>query len=268
MRQIEYLFSVLVARFSIKVAGFRQRPLHEKIYATSFSVVIVLLIANVVFPGARPVIMTLYVIAAHGFIAGFVAWLWPILKARWDTSLGLVAKTVLHVIAFLIANVGARYQVSKALGLPAQDFDLTVNFIVLLMYLPAWGLILAVLLTPTFIVGFPMMLWALCANKEQHERRVATGVAHLMGAMGVAIYAAQLFQYAAESTAAVRSVVRVVAAFADYQPAVSYPGIKPGDRIRLHENGIVSSAKLTPTGVVLCVWDRATPEQVACSPDD
>ena len=247
-----------------KTTGLKQLSLHERIYSASALLLVLLIALNAVLPSAWPLVWTLGVIAAHGFVAGFVAWLWPALRARWETSVGVVAKTVLHLVALLIALIAARHHVSLAMGLPAQDFDLTVSFMVLLTYLPAWALILAVMLTAIYMVGLPVHVMRMSMSRDLNYRRLWSGLAHLVGALVLAIYAGQVFQVSVQSWVGLRKVLRVVALFADYQPAAIYPGIQPDMRIRLHENGIVSSALLDKDGVELCVWDREKPEQVRC----
>lgn len=237
-----------------KVAEFKALRLYEKIYATSMATFLGLSVATTLFPSARQVLNTLVVVASHGFLVGFITWAWPAAKARWETMMGTIAKAIIHVLAILIATAVARYQVSMAMGLPAQDFELTVSFVALLLYLPALAFILSLLLAPSFLFGLVLLLVAVFRENEMREGRVLTGVAHVIGAVGLSIYAGQFFHWSAQDKPDAHMAVRLLAAVVDYQPSSLYPGIKKGQRVRLHENGVVSAIDLNKEGIVVLVW--------------
>ena len=233
-----------------KVLGM---PRYLQVYTASM---VVLALAIVAGRGAvleGPLLtMTLYV-AFNGFVVGFALWAWPQTQARWSSLLGTAAKVVLHVFAGLVATAAARYQVSVALGLPAQDFDLTVGFLAVFLYLPSWVLVVSAVLMLSYVITVPGLLWSVAMGREVQERRFFIGAAHLIGAGGLAVYGWTFFGWAAEDKPALHSTILTLAAIVDYQPAAAYPGLKPGERVRLHENGVVSSVQSTPQGIVLHV---------------
>jgi hypothetical protein len=59
--------------------------------------------------------------------------------------MGKLAITLLHGGVLLLSIIPARLLVAESLGLPPQDFDVTVTFCVLLFYLPVWLIVFQVL---------------------------------------------------------------------------------------------------------------------------
>ncbi len=236
-----------------KVAGL---PRYLQIYLGSLTLLLLFAVVNLFHPD--PFVSGGLYVAVNGFVLGFVVWAWPIVEAKWSSRLGKVTKTVLHLFAALIATAVARYQVSSALGLPAHDFDLTVAFFALVLYLPAWALIVYLLLAPIYLVGVPALVLSSSFRARLEHSVFWIGLAHLAGAAGLSLYAWSFFNWAAEDKPSLHSTIVTVAALVDYQPAKDYPGIGPKERVRLHENGIVSSVEFTKEGVVLRVRQLAS----------
>lgn len=243
----------LKTRLLLLVSKLLGMPAYLQVYAASLVVLTLAVVAGraALFSSPIPTV-TLYV-AFNGFVVGFAMWAWPQAQARWSSLLGTAAKVVLHVFAGLVATAAARYQVSVALGLPAQDFDLTVGFLAVFLYLPSWVLVVSAVLVLSYVITIPGLLWSVTMGRELQERRFFVGAAHLIGAGGLAVYGWTFFGWAAEDKPALHSTILTLAAIVDYQPAAAYPGLKPGERVRLHENGVVSSVESTPQGIVLHV---------------
>lgn len=233
-----------------KVVGI---PRYLQVYAASMALLALAIVAGRGAVLEGPVLTVTLYVAFNGFVVGFALWAWPQAQARWASLLGTAAKVVLHVFAGLVATAAARYQVSVALGLPAQDFDLTVGFLAVFLYLPSWALVVSTVLMLSYVVTIPGLLWSVTMGREVQERRFFIGAAHLIGAGGLALYGCTFFGWAAEDKPALHSTILTLAAIVDYQPAAAYPGLKPGERVRLHENGVVSSVESTPKGIVLHV---------------
>lgn len=236
-------------------AKFRSLTLVERIHACTLVALMTCMPLNLLAPSWRPVISMLVVVACHGFLLGFIVWVWQLIRESWLQRIGAVAYGMLHALAFLIATTAARHHVSRAMGLPAQDFDLTVGFFSLLFYLPAWCLILSVALAPALLLVTPIALGSLMFRKD--DKRAGSLMAHMVGAFGVALYASQFFQWSTTDKPLIHTAVRLVAAIADYQPAASYPGVKAGQRVRLHENGVMSAISIEANEVKVVVgrWE-------------
>lgn len=233
------------------VAKFRSLSRVEQIHACTFTALVTAAVLNFFATSWRPVFSMLLVVACHGFLVGFIVWAWQLTRELWFRRVSTVAYAMLHAIAFLVATTAARHQVSMAMGLPAQDFDLTVGFFSLLFYLPAWCLILSVGLTPALLLFLPVLLGSLLLKKN--DKRIGSLFAHTAGACGVALYASQFFQWSTTERPLVHNAVRLVAAIADYQPAAKYPGVGAGSRVRLHENGVMSTVSIEANEVKVVV---------------
>jgi hypothetical protein len=76
---------------------------------------------------------------------GFVIWIWPWLQKIWRSSVGKLAITLLNGSVLLIDVIYARLLVADALGLPPQDFDMTVAVCAWIFYIPVWLMVVALL---------------------------------------------------------------------------------------------------------------------------
>lgn len=224
-------------------------PGYLQVYAASLALLALTLVASRVGAFGDQILTIALYVAFNGFIVGFALWAWPLAQDRWSGLLGSAAKVVLHVFAGLVATAAARNQVSVALGLPAQDFDLTVAFVAVFLYIPSWMLVVSAALMLSYVITVPGLLWSVAISPEVQQRRFFIGAAHLVGASGVAVYGWTFFGWAAQDKPALHSTILTLAAIVDYQPAAAYPGLAPGERVRLHENGVVSSVESTPQGI-------------------
>ncbi len=186
------------------------------------------------------------------FAIGFIIWCWPSLQSFWQRGIGKVAVLLVNGFALLFATGQARALVSSSLQLPPQDFELTVAFFTpLYLFMFFYELATAGLL----LVGFFFLLrWiykAWQSAKSFHARELG----HALGAIAAGVVASILvapatrFIFDAE-------FVRRIAYGADFHEAANYPGVLPKERVRLHENGIVSSAVLVSGKVIITTEKR------------
>lgn len=89
------------------------------------------------------------------FGIGFLSWIAPWLKTKWKTRAGKWIISIWHVAVLFIAVFPSRLFVANALGLPPQDFELTVATVAILLYAPLWVVLAAVC---TAVVGFLFVL--------------------------------------------------------------------------------------------------------------
>jgi MFS family permease len=175
--------------------------------------------------------------------AGFVVWAQPTLKRLWSSDFGKRARPLVHVGVGLMSTIFARHQVSRVLGYPPQDFDLTVYSLAFLFYIPLWVLFVsfplfvgsAICAFFAFIAGF--FVFGTGTHKEKITRFTTHSLAALVLFIAVLICASKAMSMVESNTS---FAVKLVAFLADYHYAENYPGIEPGERIRLHENGVVS----------------------------
>ena len=209
---------------------------------------------------------------------GFGIWLWPWLQRIWNWRHGKLAITLLHGGILFLSIIPARLLVAEALGLPPQDFDVTVGFCILLFYLPLWliafeflsllfafihfivsGLcsfttyfpinVLVLLIAKLFPVGSRPRLFL----EQDIGRFVWRGFLHMIGVMGIAFGIALFWQWYSPATRSLKPIVRAVAYFADFQQVSLYPGVDVNRRLRLHENGVVSYAEERGWDIIISV---------------
>jgi hypothetical protein len=240
---------------------------------------------NVSLPSVYPRIMTLLIYLGYGLvIAGlafiliggnpfdfvaqsmlllgvlvlgihFVKWIWPWLRKIWHFTVGKLILTWLHAVVLWLAAVYARKLVAEALGLPPQDFDMTVAACTLIFYIPVWlvlfsllaGIICVILIVFSFLVSIPsslvlvsMLFPEFIAKQQRRAFRSFTNALGARGAVGaIALVEGQLPAF----TKRIEPVIRGIAYVADFQEVSVYPGVDTNRKLRLHENGVVSYAE-------------------------
>lgn len=213
------------------------------------------------------------------FAIGFAAWIRLQLRRLWVSFAGKLALALLHSLVLLLSIVPARVLVAEGLGLPPQDFDLTVAMLVVALYLPVWLLVIASTTLLFFaialavvsllfvverlldlIIFMPIRLFTgRMAPLEASLRRRVTwitnvGLGHAMGAAAIAILAAATWDsIVAQTRTLAGPAVRLVAYFSDFHRLPQYPGVDASKRTRLHENGVVSYAQRRGTEIVVTV---------------
>jgi hypothetical protein len=212
------------------------------------------------------------------FASGFAAWVIIQLKWLWLSFVGKLLLALLHSFVLLLSIIPARYLVAEGLGLPPQDFDVTVVLTVVVLYLPVWLLVISVLTMIFYIISLVLVLLLFLGERaidlifmslEIFTRRfleaktclrrrlskvIYAYLAHAMGAAAIAILAAATWGWTFDRMRSIgRPIVRLVAYFADFQQAPLYPGIEPSKRMRLHENGVVSYAERQGGEIIIAV---------------
>lgn len=190
-------------------------------------------------------------LAFFGFATGFCLWLWPYAVRSWSHPVGKVTITISQVICLILATVFARKVVASAIGLPPQDFDIAVSCMVVIFYLPA----LAVLVgfgAGLFTIGFELYaFFRMVARAPVMD--VAKAFAHMAGALITCFLLTTFSSFFTENERVFHPLVKRFAFLGDFQPAPLYPGVLPDERIRLHENGVISTAKIDNDGVKITV---------------
>jgi hypothetical protein len=174
-----------------------------------------------------------------GFAFGFVSWSLPWLRIFWHHAIGRVILLALNVLVLLLSTALARNIVAAAIGLPPQDFEMSVGFIALAMYPLGWCLVVAV------PVAFLVLAFQLAAFLQGmlgglRNRTAASLSGHCLGTFALLMAMAMVAEGYSTVQKHIYPAVRWIAFFSDYQIAPAYPGVHVGERIRLHENGVIS----------------------------
>ena len=97
-------------------------------------------------------------IAFLSFAVGFASWAGPQLRKVWESSLGKLLLPLLHGLVLLLSIIWARFLVAEALGLPPQDFDMTVGIWTLVLYVPVWVFVIAILTFLFYVMAMVSIL--------------------------------------------------------------------------------------------------------------
>lgn len=222
------------------IASFRSMRSAYQVHSVSF-VVLLLATTFVLFaPASKISQQALMLLSSFGFAIGFSIWCWPYVTRVWANPLGKGFVTTVHVLVLLLSTTCARFVVASSLRLPPQDFDLTVGFIALVFYIPAWSIAVSVLLGSLAILFELIALLSMFITKSFSG--AAKCFAHMAGALAICFFSTNVYQFAMDNEKSLHPLVKWIAFCADFQPAPLYPGIQEGERIRLHENGVISVA--------------------------
>jgi len=178
---------------------------------------------------------------------GFLLWSRPAVRQIAASDSGKVAIALLHAVAILVATVFSRSLVASALQLPPQDFDLTVYTFAVAIYLPA----LAIVSAAIFMAIAVVMLFA-GSFLAAFGKNVQVLFLHGFGALiisAILLYAVDNMSFPAHATT---ELVKRIAYHMDYFEIPLYPEAGH-DRIRLHENGVISVATPTDDGIAITV---------------
>lgn len=184
--------------------------------------------------------------------AGFLSAVFPALVLICRSPIGLPLLALVHLLVGMLAAMLARDLVADALQLPPHDFDLTVAILTLVYYPPLWltvataiSLLLGILgMLAMVVLRLPSaLLGPLITPSSEGKARSRRLLAHSVAAMALALSCAQLADILHADTKTSGPAARLIAYYVDYHTAAAYPGIPPGEKIRLHENGVVSIAR-------------------------
>jgi hypothetical protein len=218
---------------------------------TGLFFIAIFLLAALAFPAFKGTHQVMLFIASLAFAIGFLIWGWPTVKKVWLHPVGRTLIVILHLFVLLFAAILARSVVASALGLPPQDFDVSVSFITLLFYIPAWSIVVSIVLgiSSFFLYFIGLLIGAF--NRPFKETAKLFGYA--AGALAICIYSSSVFEFANNNEKSLHPLVRWVALFGDFQSSKDYPGVGANERIRLHENGVISVATVENNTVVVRV---------------
>ena len=229
----------------------RNAKLTYKLHLLGFLLVAIELIAAITNPSLKLLHQGLLFAASFAFAIGFTLWCEPVVRKVWEHPVAKLLVVIPHFVVLLFAAAISRNVVSSALGLPPQDFDLTVSLLTLAFYIPVWSLVVSI------AVGVVALFLYLTGLLIGIFRRPFSESAKLFGqaagALAICFYSSTIFGFANSHQESLHPIIKWVALFADYQAAPSYPGINPTERIRFHENGVVSSAAIQDNTVIIRV---------------
>lgn len=242
---------VLIAKISSFANRIKALDLDDKIYLIACGVLFVGVGLVWASPASQGIPKTIMPLSYFGFAIGFVVWCWPFLVNAWAHPVGKVIIAILHLLVLLLSTAFARFVVASSLGLPPQDFDLTVSFVVIALYIPVWSIVASLFLGGAALVFEIFGLMGMIA--PQSFGSTVKFFAHMSGALVLCFFFGRTFEYVVEHERYLYPLIKRVAFISDFQPAAKYPGIGDNERIRLHENGVISFAQIQDGEVQIVV---------------
>lgn len=163
---------------------------------------------------------------------------YSIWKRAWQRPASATLMAIAHAVALLVANAMARTTLTQATGLPGQDFDWAVSMLTLLLYIPAWISVGAVVLGIVALVG---QLWMfaqlLVAPRSKGTWRTMCRVGGIAAGSLFLAHASDVYQ---RHQGALKPVALFLAVTGDYQRVQAHPSLPAGTLAKFHGDGVVS----------------------------
>jgi hypothetical protein len=230
--------------FVAKSPEFRCYAIGGTVAAASFLI-------GAFFPALHALVGASWLLSAIALAAGFLLSAFPRLRSAWATTYGKVIVSGLNVAVLFVATALSRSIVASALGLPPQDFDLTVGALTLFMYLPIWSLITAAV---SAVLGVCFIAAGFVFDFFPSRFKLPVDLVDRgFGAIALASVVLVVLGVAGASASQMSPLLRWTAYVLDFHPAQAYPGLPTGAHVRLHENGVISIATPGQGGVKITV---------------
>jgi hypothetical protein len=266
-----YLLTLLISVLVLRIVGriiswLRSLQLTDRLYNLALLIVIVGLAIARISGDPSDYVFVAAPLAVIVFAVGFGFWIWPWISRIWQYSPGKFILTTLSAGIWILALIQTRILAAEVLGLPPQDFEVTVRVWTFLFFLSSWISIVAVLAMVfslgSILVAVPLS-WitsSIVANiflkdrwKLTLEKLTFRSFGHAMGAFAFGgLIAIGLSQFSTVGRS-FEPLIRLTAYYADYQTIPRYPGIDVTRKSRLHTNGVVSYAEKHGWDVIISV---------------
>jgi hypothetical protein len=201
------------------ISRYRALPAYKRWYVAGTATTIAFGLLAYLFPGSVLAIAPFFCPIPALFSIGFLVWAMPAVRLAWGNPMGKLFISLGHLLALLFAAVVAREAVSASLGLPPQDFELTVQFVVLLVYVPVLAVLAAICL---LLVSLGLLL---CGSISELVMPKSEFTTHALGALALCFVVLVAVALMATAGSTVASAIRWVAFFADFHYAPAYPGV-------------------------------------------
>ena len=160
-------------------------------------------------------------------------------------------------IAYFVDELIAKDLLINAIGLPTRDFTMTILFLKFMFFIPTIAFICVFLvfvcciITEILYIFFDILKTIL--NKIAYlfkfkqiinfsiDRKIyGRFIGVVLLSMFIYYMVIAIISYGFKFT----NAIRLVAFYCDYQTMIRYPNVSKNERVILHENGVISSAKI------------------------
>ena len=204
-------------------------------------------------------IITLVILSAGImlFCLGFMFWCYSLLKMRWIINTAKIFLILLNIPTYLISEFLSRFIIAQTLNLPVKDFELTLKALTSIFYIPV-GVFLSCFILMMFaflVMVFGMLVETITSSLPKFKYKFKfIYLCRLFGVISiVSIINSVSGNIIIQNTPLIIKTIKNIAFYGDYQEMRKYPTIKEGERVVLHENGVISVASKINNEIVIDV---------------
>jgi len=206
-------------------------------------------------------------IATGCFCVGVIKFFLPYIKEIWKHWIGKIIITFLNILAYPISEIISNNLISLSLGLPPQDFEITRSILAILCYpfivLFIIGVMLLILsavleILLMFVDVMINFINILSFNLAFKDKKSPLNMLNTGRIIGILFLSYIMFMLSFSPTILLQNLnfnqlLLNIAYHCDYQPIHKYPTINQDERAILHENGVISIAKIQSNEVIITI---------------
>ena len=232
------------------------KSLEAKFYLFGISVIA---FSTILILNRQNNIITLVILSAGImlFCLGFMFWCYSLLKMRWIINTAKIFLILLNIPIYLISEFLSRFIIAQTLNLPVKDFELTLKALTSIFYIPV-GVFLSCFILMVFaflVMFFGMLVETITSSLPKFKYKFKfIYLCRLFGVISIVyIINSVSGNIIIQNTPLIIKTIKNIAFYGDYQEMRKYPTIKEGERVILHENGVISVASKINNEIVIDV---------------
>ena len=232
------------------------KSLEARFYLFGMSVIV---FSTILMLNRQNNIITLVILSAGImlFCLGFMFWCYSLLKMRWIINTAKIFLILLNIPTYLISEFLSRFIIAQTLNLPVKDFELTLKALTSIFYIPV-GVFLSCFILMMFAflaMVFGMLVETITSSLPKFKYKFKfIYLCRLFGVISiVSIINSVSGNIIIQNTPLIIKTIKNIAFYGDYQEMRKYPTIKEGERVILHENGVISVASKINNEIVIDV---------------
>ena len=248
---IQELLNKFLNYIKVKIKSLEARFYLFGISVIAFSTILIL--------NRQNNIITLVILSAGIilFCLGFMFWCYSLLKMRWIINTAKIFLILLNIPTYLISEFLSRFIIAQTLNLPVKDFELTLKALTSIFYIPV-GVFLSCFILMVFaflVMFFGMLVETITSSLPKFKYKFKfIYLCRLFGVISiVSIINSVSGNIIIQNTPLIIKTIKNIAFYGDYQEMRKYPTIKEGERVILHENGVISVASKINNEIVIDV---------------
>ena len=248
---IQELLNKFLNYLKVKIKSLEARFYLFGISVIAFSTILIL--------NRQNNIITLVILSAGImlFCLGFMFWCYSLLKMRWIINTAKIFLILLNIPTYLISEFLSRFIIAQTLNLPVKDFELTLKALTSIFYIPV-GVFLSCFILMMFaflVMVFGMLVETITSSLPKFKYKFKfIYLCRLFGVISiVSIINSVSGNIIIQNTPLIIKTIKNIAFYGDYQEMRKYPTIKEGERVILHENGVISVASKINNEIVIDV---------------